>query len=329
MPVAAVWAAILALRHALYDWGVLPSRPRALPTLVIGNVELGGTGKTPHVLDVAHRLERLLGEGTVGILSRGYGRKTTGFLWVKDAETWRDSGDEPWMMQSRLPTVDVAVCEDRLHGLQRMAATRPALRVVVLDDGMQHRALRPDVLVGLVGRPSPHSWRSLIPAGPLRDLPSRLRRCDHLVDTSGHHPQCSWASRTASAPPQRWAHGGSDEGASLREPALLVTGIARPGRALEGAQQHAEVAAHAFYPDHHAFTQADVNHWMAWMKEAGISSLVTTEKDAVRLRPFEHILEDVDVWVLPLTLVWHTEARVQAFLETWTQTLPSQSKPPQ
>ena len=80
MPVAAVWAAILALRHALYDWGVLPSRRGALPTVVIGNVELGGTGKTPHVLDVAHRLEGLLGEGAVGILSRGYGRKTTGLF---------------------------------------------------------------------------------------------------------------------------------------------------------------------------------------------------------------------------------------------------------
>ena len=121
MPVTAVWAAVLALRHALYDWGVLPSRRGALPTLVIGNVELGGTGKTPHVIDVAHRLEGLLGEGTVGILSRGYGRTTKGFLWVKDGETWRDSGDEPWMMQSRLPSVAVAVCEDRLHGLERMA----------------------------------------------------------------------------------------------------------------------------------------------------------------------------------------------------------------
>ncbi|MEC8362225.1 MAG: tetraacyldisaccharide 4'-kinase, partial [Bacteroidota bacterium] len=79
----------------------------------------------------------------------------------------------------------------------------------------------------------------------------------------------------------------------------------------------------------HVYTQVDVSHWLVWMKDAGISSLVTTEKDAVRLRRFEHALEDVDVWVLPLTLVWHTEARVQAFLETWTQTLPSQSKPPQ
>ena len=85
------------------------------------------------------------------------------------------------------------------------------------------------------------------------------------------------------------------------------------------------MTAHSFYPDHHAFTQADVDHWLAWMKEAGIASLITTEKDAVRLQPFEATLSEVEVWVLPLTLVWHTEANVQAFLETWTQTLPSQS----
>ena len=325
MPVAAVWAGLLALRHALYDWGVLPSRRGALPTLVIGNVELGGTGKTPHVLDVAQRLEALLGEGAVGILSRGYGRTTKGFLWVEEGETWRESGDEPWLMQSRLPSVAVAVCEDRLHGLERMADARPDLRVVVLDDGMQHRKLRPDVLVGLVGRPVAHNWRSLVPAGPLRDLPSRLKRCDHLVDTSGHYPQCPWSSRTASAAPRRWPQGVSARDAAQPQTSLLVTGIARPDRALEGAKQHAEVTAHAFYPDHHAFTQADVDHWLAWMKEAGIASLITTEKDAVRLQSFEATLSEVEVWVLPLTLNWHTEANVQAFLETWTQTLPSQS----
>ena len=137
---------MLHVRHKLYDWGILHSERGALPTLVVGNVELGGTGKTPHVLDLAQRLQAMVGEDAVGVLSRGYGRASaSGFQWVSEAQQWQDVGDEPWMMQRRLPNLHVAVCEDRLHGLAQMASERPQLRMVVLDDGMQHRALRPDL----------------------------------------------------------------------------------------------------------------------------------------------------------------------------------------
>ncbi len=295
----------------------------------MGNVEVGGTGKTPHVMDAARRLQQLLGEHAVGVLSRGYGRTTTGFVWVSDALDWNEVGDEPWMIQSHLPGLAVAVCENRPRGLARMARDCPNLRAVVLDDGMQHRALRPDILIGLMGRPRPKgmSWFALMPAGPFRDLPSSLHRCDHLVDTSGHHPECQWSSRTESGAPQRWPNSRSGKEDVLENPVLMVTGIARPHRVLTSAQQHSEVLGHAFYPDHHAFTRQDVANWLDWMNETGIASLLTTEKDAVRLSTHQDALAGIDVWVLPLHLVWHTEAPYQAFLETWAQTLPSQSKP--
>lgn len=330
-PLAAVWAVVLACRHALYDWGFLPSHRGALPTLVLGNVELGGTGKTPHVMDVARRLESVLGKDTVGILSRGYGRTSSGFLWVNETPNWEDVGDEPWLMQSALPSAQVAVCENRVAGVRRMAEDRPKLKVVVLDDGLQHRALRPDVTLGLVARPLPRGagWASLVPAGPYRDLPSRLQRCDHLVDTSGQNPSCAWSSRTETSPPVKWSLSNVSEDASqvLDEPALLITGIARPARVAESAKHHASIAGHAFYPDHHAFTAKDIVRWRTWMTEAGTQSLLTTEKDAVRLRAHRDLLAGIHVWVLPLQVVWHSGATCQAFLESWTQTLPSQSKP--
>ena len=95
---------MLHVRHKLYDWGILHSERGALPTLVVGNVELGGTGKTPHVLDLAQRLQTMLGEDTVGVLSRGYGRAVP-VQWVSEAQQWQDVGDEPWMMQRRLPSL--------------------------------------------------------------------------------------------------------------------------------------------------------------------------------------------------------------------------------
>ena len=184
---AGVWALVLAFRHALHDLGILRSKRGALPTLVVGNVEVGGTGKTPHVLDLSRRLSALLGPGSVGVLSRGYRRTASGFQWVSDAASWHEVGDEPWMIQRKLPHLDVAVGADRIAALSRMAQERPSLRVVVLDDGLQHRALKPDRALALTSRPRPPQglgWSRLLPAGPWRDLPSRLRKADVVVATT-------------------------------------------------------------------------------------------------------------------------------------------------
>ena len=163
-PLAALYAAALWLRHKAYDWGFLHSERGALPTLVVGNLELGGTGKTPHAMDLAKRLESRLGTGTVAILSRGHGRSSKQFQWVDEACTWEHVGDEPWMMARSLHSIPVAVGANRLEALRAMAQTRPELKAVVLDDGMQHRALIPDRLVCLQSRPNA-TWASVCPLG--------------------------------------------------------------------------------------------------------------------------------------------------------------------
>ena len=312
------------VRHKLYDWGILASRRGALPTLVVGNVELGGTGKTPHVLDVAQRLQAMVGDDAVGVLSRGYGRKRSGFHWVSEAQQWRDVGDEPWMMQGRLPNLHVAVCEDRIHGLAQMAKERPQLRLVVLDDGMQHRPLQPDMIMGLVSRgipPKIWQWMHVVPAGTFRDLPSRLGQCDLIVDTSGAGKGRDLNSSVRPQQPRPF-HGASSN--PLTAPALLVTGIARPQRVTQSALDVGiDLAACAHYPDHHAFQTSDVAHWVVWMTDHDIRALLTTEKDAVRLQGilpegWKHAL-----WVLPMAVDWEAEARLQGFLESWVQALPS------
>ena len=309
------------IRHKLYDWGILSSQRGTLPTLVVGNVELGGTGKTPHVLDLAHRLQAMVGEDAVGVLSRGYGRVRPGFQWVSKAKQWQDVGDEPWMMQRHLPNLHVAVCEDRLHGLAQMASERPQLRVVVLDDGMQHRPLRPDLLIGLSARQPPTKiwqWTQVVPAGVFRDLPSRLEQCNLIVDTSGkskgHHLKSSI----------RPSHPHNTTTDTLTVPALLVTGIARPERATQSAlDMGVDLAGCAHYPDHHAFKTSDVTRWIEWMNAQNISALLTTEKDAVRLQGLMPAEWEHALWVLPSAVHWDDEAALQGFLESWVQALPS------
>jgi tetraacyldisaccharide 4'-kinase len=319
------------LRHALYDWGVFSSQKGALPTLVVGNAELGGTGKTPHVLHIAQRLQRLLGPEAVGILSRGYGRTSNGFVWVSNANSWREVGDEPWWMQGKLPSAHVAVSANRLDGLSRMAQDRPALKAVVLDDGLQHRALKPDLTVGLHGRPTPSvlgSAMAMVPSGPWRDLPSRLRTCDLTIFTGSERVE-----KTQVGLSTRWVPGqpvciSSNDAynEALKGPALLATGIARPQRVVASCDAlGVALAGRVHCPDHHAFSQAEVDGWRAWMTERGVQALITTEKDAVRLQEFWPTAGDMTLWVLPIALTWSDDRALDTLLESWTQTLTSSS----
>ena len=330
LPLAALWSLVLALRHLLYDLGLLPSQTGALPTLVVGNAELGGTGKTPHVLDLARRLESLLGTGAVGILSRGYGRSSQEFQWVAQASSWQEVGDEPWMMQSLLPSAPVAVGADRVPALQRMAAERPELLAVVLDDGLQHRALRPDLVLGLVSRPVPSratGWANVLPAGPWRDLPGRLRGCDRLVFTrpeaEAGKREPDWRSRPQ-ASTARPLNISDHKTPQLDGTCLLVTGVAQPHRVWESVVElGVEVAARAHYPDHHAFSKDDVEGWFSWMRANGVKSVLTTEKDAARLSTVLTPTQRETVWVLPLEIRWDRPELVDDFLKSWAQTLPS------
>ena len=328
LPLAALWSLVLALRHLLYDLGLLTSQTGALPTLVVGNAELGGTGKTPHVLDLTRRLEALLGTGAVGILSRGYGRSSQDFQWVSQASSWQEVGDEPWMMQSLLPSAPVAVGTDRVRALKRMAAERPELRAVVLDDGLQHRALRPDRALGLVSRAVPHralGWTKVLPAGPWRDLPGRLERCDRLVATTPTNAEGAglWSSRIVPGKPDVVISNRPPEDSALG-PVLLLTAVAQPHRVVDTALEcHVDIAGCAHYPDHHPFSFEEVQSWMAWMNATGTGDILTTEKDAVRLMNVWPAEATARLWVLPTRVRWSDPQKVDDFLKSWSQSLPS------
>ena len=323
LPLSAFWYAVLATRHALYDWGVLRSERSPIPTLVVGNMELGGTGKTPHIMDLAQRLEARLGEGCVAILSRGYGRLSpASFAWVGDAKGWAEVGDEPWMMQAKAPSIPVAVCADRLAGLRRMHHERPELKVVLLDDGLQHRALRPHTSLALASRPVPRlGMGCVVPAGPWRDIPKRLLQVDAVVATQqgaslGPPKRTLGATKVALEPLKRM-HGTQPEVG----PALLVTGIANPERLVQSLGDH-EVAGVAHYPDHHAFAERDVIAWRQWGETQGIRHLLVCSKDAVRLEPLLNLLTGWTCWEAPMSLRWDNEARLNAWLDSWVRSLP-------
>lgn len=299
----AVFRAAVALRGALYDGGRLASAAAAAPVLSIGNVAVGGAGKTPAAIAVA---ERLLARGrTVALLSRGYGATRKDARVVSDGLEVRlgaaEGGDEPVLVARRLPGVRV-LCGPRRAALARDAVETLGADVLLLDDGFQHRALARDLDVVVLDAANPVGNGRLLPRGPNREPLSALGRAG-LV----------WLSRADRARPEelerlralaRGATGRAPvesrhavvdvlDGAlarSLGRDALrgrrvvALSGLARPAsfRATLAALG-AEVVAERAFPDHHRFSAAEVDAVLRDADAAGGALVATTEKDAVRL----------------------------------------------
>jgi tetraacyldisaccharide 4'-kinase len=324
----------LRLRHLCFDAGLFPSRRAALPTWVIGNITVGGTGKSPHVRLFVKELEEVVGKGNVGVLSRGYGRSTRGFTWVDLDSLATEVGDEPLMLKRQMPHVPVAACADRLAGVARMHLEQSGLRWVVLDDAFQHRRLKPDVSTVLLDATQPVAGDRLLPAGWLRDLQSSLRRADSALITRVTVGATDWKERSGwSGPGPIWATS-MIEGAlipwsaaakqqpvpqpavnpSERARIIAVAGIARPERFIDGLARAYQIVRRESHPDHHRYSQSEVKRWIAAFDTDGIATIVTTEKDAARLEPFRELLDRVPVHCVPLLAEWHDAAGARAWL---------------
>jgi len=293
----------VALRGALYGAGILRAARAGVPVVSIGNLAVGGAGKTPAAIAVARRL---LARGRrVAVLSRGYGATRTDARIVSDGARLllgaAEGGDEPALVARRLPSTPV-LCGPRRAELARTAVRDLGADALLLDDGFQHRALARDLDIVVLDAANPFGNGRLLPAGPNREARSALRRAG-LVWLS-RVDQASAASlaalralaREATArDPVESRHAPVDvvDGALARaygrdalrgRRVLLLAGIARPGgfrRTL--ADLGADVAAERVFPDHHRFETAELEGALRAADEARCELVVTTEKDAVRL----------------------------------------------
>lgn len=301
LPLSWLYAGVAAVRNWLYDRGTWPSTGAAVPLIGVGNLRVGGTGKTPHVAWVT---EQLLGLGQrPAILSRGYGRATKGFRLATAADTAATIGDEPWQhfhgFQVRVPVV---VDENRRHGLAELARLAPEVSAVVLDDAYQHRRVRPDLNILLTEQARPFWLDHVLPAGRLRESRAGVRRADVIIVTKCA-PELPAAERQAMERQiRRYARpgvlvlfsgyeygalqpvfGGAGPPPAAGAPVVLLTGIAQPAplRA-ELLRRGYEIGPHHSFADHHAFTAAELRRIGAGLP-AG-AAILTTEKDAARLR---------------------------------------------
>ena len=340
---ASIYGAVIRFRHALFDAGVFRSRPGAIKTIVLGNLTVGGTGKTPTTERVVRDLQNIIGLNKIGVLSRGYGRNTKGFLWVSESMQAIECGDEPLLLRKNLPDAPVAVCENRLKGLIKMKAEHPELEWVVCDDAFQHRRLKPTVSLLLLDASQPIASDSLLPAGRLRDAPERMRCADALIitrlDPKTSMPEAAaahgiaedthqpvFASRMQPQTLLNWPagteapNGNATLSPDRRERIMAVAGIARPERFMDRLTERFQVVRRECFPDHRAFTEKDYKRWRRIMEGDRLQAIVTTDKDAMRIKP--ELAQGMNIRCEAIKAEWHDH---EAF-EAWLRATIKQSK---
>ena len=289
LPFAILYGLGVRLRHFLYDRGWLSSKRYPFPILCVGNLAVGGTGKTPMV----EYLVRLLGQEQVAVLSRGYRRKTKGFVLADDSATAMTLGDEPYQYHRKFPRATVAVCESRQEGIERLLEN-PHFKYIILDDAFQHRKVQAGTNLLLTSYDKLYTQDFLLPVGSLRDIRSRARKAQIIIVTKC--PELTQAEQekiiqqlkplpsqkvyfTSIAYSDRvYSH---EDSQALKDfittPFTLVTGIANPTPLVDFLEKQGASFEHLAYSDHHHFS----NRELEFLRQKG--RILTTEKDYVRL----------------------------------------------
>jgi tetraacyldisaccharide 4'-kinase len=296
LPISWLYGSVVALRNLFYQLGFFEESKVSLPVISVGNLSVGGTGKTPHVDWIIDVLKK---EYSLGILMRGYGRSSKGFVRVTEHSRRETVGDEALMYKKKQgSSVDVAVCESRVEGAKRMLESNPILNCIILDDAFQHRAIIRNFNILLTDYNNPFWKDFVLPAGRLREFSCGKNRADVIVVT-----KCP--TKLTSAEKEELANkikpnstqkvffssirygefiGFKEEVTPEIEQVILVTGIADASTLKNHLEAQYKVE-HVSFPDHHNFSLADVHriHQIFDTFATENKVIVTTSKDRMRL----------------------------------------------
>lgn len=330
LPVSFLFGVLVFLRNKFFDLGIFSSKTFEMPVISVGNITVGGTGKTPHV---EYLIRMFKDEFEVATLSRGYKRKTKGFLLADKSHGFQDIGDEPLQFHKKYPTVKVAVDEQRVRGVSSLMQDYPDLELVLLDDAYQHRWITPGLNVLLIKYSDIGGSQFMLPSGQLREWRRGRNRADVIIVTksptvfspiearritdilSPKPYQKVFYSHVKYLKPQAFNECASalqqaNEKFSLSEyKVLLVSGIANAGDLKNYLDQNTKEVVTSNFADHHHFSVADLLRIINEFRQV-ISTkkvIITTEKDCMRLldERLYLILKDYPVFFIPIEILIH------------------------
>ncbi len=312
LPLSWLYGLGVKFRNMLFEIGILRSESFDVPVISVGNITVGGTGKTPHV---EYLIELLKDKAKVAVLSRGYKRRTRGFVIADDNATAKTIGDEPLQMKRKYgDDITVAVDRKRCHGIRQLISDEDGIDVILLDDAFQHRYVKPGVNILLVDYHRLIIYDKLLPAGRLREPLSGKNRADIVIVTKCPHDLKPMEFRVITKamnlyPFQRLyftcldyrnitpVFGSGEQSLdSIGKDChiLLLTGIASPQQMIEDLSPRCPHITPLTFGDHHTFTSSDVariNNEFAALPHPKM--IITTEKDATRLIAVEGLSEEV------------------------------------
>lgn len=307
-----MYGVITYLRNKLFDCGIIEQKSHSVKIISVGNIRVGGTGKTPFV---EYLIKALSPYFNLAILSRGYGRKTKGFIHLQPHHSASEVGDEPLLIYKRNPNTLVAVCEDRNKGVENILKISPKTNLIILDDAYQHRYINRDINILLTEYNRPFFKDRVIPYGRLREYRKGYKRASYIVVTKcpplSEKQKQDFVLKLKPLPYQKiffsnivykppYHIKNKEKQITLSDyKVLLLTGIANNQHIIEYLNSITQVVDIITFSDHHNFTEKDKiqikNRYNRFSESNTI--LLTTEKDAMRLQDF-----DTDIYVLPIDI---------------------------
>lgn len=326
-PLYWIYSAGVHIRNRFFDYGIYRSKSFDIPIVSIGNITVGGTGKTPHV---EHLVAELRKEINIAVLSRGYKRKTSGYRIVSEKDTFLEVGDEPLQIKMKFPSVSVCVDENRRRAIEKLSKEgNPVPDLIVMDDGFQHRKVKATFSVLLIDFFRQLHEDKMLPIGRLREHPHETRRANIIIITNTPevvtpierrliiknlnlypYQQLFFTSVHYDRPFDLISRQPADLHGLLASDSpeiVLFTGIANPTQFKSYLQNNISKNITTLeFPDHHAYTAKDLQKIRSQFDAIASSHkvLITTEKDAVRLinHPDIGILEGIPACYIPISI---------------------------
>lgn len=324
LPLTLIYGFITLVRNTLFDLKILKEKEFSTPLISVGNITVGGTGKTPHI---EYLIDILKDKFNIAVLSRGYKRKTRNYLLLSEQTTFKKAGDESLQIKKKYPNIKVAVDRSRVNGVMNLINTFDDLDVILLDDAFQHRYIKPSLSILLVDYYRPLKNDYILPAGRLRERSTGRKRADIIIVTkcpSGitkddkakftkelillNSQKIFFTTVNYEDPLPVFSRNKKkiffDQCKKENFNLLLVTGIANPIPLKEHLNYYFKNISEMRFPDHHAFSEKDIMNIISeFEKLPGKNKLIlTTEKDSVRIRKFSNIADSFTnfIYYLPI-----------------------------
>lgn len=326
LPFSWLYGLIVFIRNKFFDWGIFRQEEFDVPVICIGNITVGGTGKTPHT---EYLIRLLQDKYRLAVLSRGYKRKTSGFVLATMDSTSRQIGDEPYQIKRKFPDIIVAVDGNRRRGIKKLLNLETPPEVILLDDAFQHRYVKPSYTIVLSNFNRPVYEDALLPAGRLREPFSKMNDANIIIVTKCPPDLQPIDYRIISHDINAYPYQGlyfTSFGYLKLKPVfsndaydksledlrnqhiLLVTGIASPEMIVNKLSEYTDKVEILSYPDHYDFKAKDINHITGTFDSIASADkiILITEKDATRLVCREDIREDIKqhLYYLPIEVIF-------------------------